>query len=404
MSDALTASLVTSKINAIIEETTRHDERPTPNFLNTQVEQVLADALHSLPYIRNHNLVGMVISAADYRATYNPTEDFRQARQFAFTARPEPYNPKITAATPEWERKKLEAEWTEHRNNWDTYDAADAAIKRFIFHRINEVYYISLKHRKNGYRNVTAIQLMNHLRDTYGTVNDTDAIHIQTQIVALNIETWDDIPEYIARVDELRGEAETAGMPIADNVLQGCAHAAALRSEYYETAPVTTEWKRLPVTGRSWALWKQMYTKAHSDKLMIESARNGAQPAQHPPPAGAYQAVQAPPDDSNPFADQVVASMESMALGVESLTAKFESFEARLSRLEKERSNNKSNDTVDKKFKHEKDGYCWSHGYKLKEGHNSSTCRMRLEGHVETATRSNTHGGCTKNKGWDKDF
>ena len=47
-------------------------------------------------------------------------------------------------------------------------------------------------------------------------------------------------------------------------------------------------------------------------------------------------------------------------------------------------------------------GYCWSHGYKMKKGHNSATCRYKREGHNTTATRSNTMGGLTYSKGWDE--
>ena len=41
----------------------------------------------------------------------------------------------------------------------------------------------------------------------------------------------------------------------------------------------------------------------------------------------------------------------------------------------------------------EKDGYCWSHGFKMKKGHNSSTCTFQKQGHMTEATRSNTMGG-----------
>ena len=30
----------------------------------------------------------------------------------------------------------------------------------------------------------------------------------------------------------------------------------------------------------------------------------------------------------------------------------------------------------------EKDGYCWSHGFKMKKGHNSTTCRFQKQGHL----------------------
>ena len=50
----------------------------------------------------------------------------------------------------------------------------------------------------------------------------------------------------------------------------------------------------------------------------------------------------------------------------------------------------------------EKDGYYWSHGFKMKQVHNSSTCRFHREGHMPEATRNNTIGRKIWNKGWDK--
>ena len=43
-------------------------------------------------------------------------------------------------------------------------------------------------------------------------------------------------------------------------------------------------------------------------------------------------------------------------------------------------------------------GYCWSHGYKVCQGHTSKTCGRKLQGHQEEATRTNTLGG----KMWNK--
>ena len=50
----------------------------------------------------------------------------------------------------------------------------------------------------------------------------------------------------------------------------------------------------------------------------------------------------------------------------------------------------------------EKDGYCWTHGYKMKKGHNSTTCQRQRRGHNTEATRSNTMGGSMRNKGWEQ--
>ena len=49
-----------------------------------------------------------------------------------------------------------------------------------------------------------------------------------------------------------------------------------------------------------------------------------------------------------------------------------------------------------------KGGYCWSHGYKVGPGHTSATCRDDIPANKRDATRANTKGGSTANKGWDE--
>ena len=51
----------------------------------------------------------------------------------------------------------------------------------------------------------------------------------------------------------------------------------------------------------------------------------------------------------------------------------------------------------------EKDGYFWSHGFKVAKGHNSSTCeKTEKNGYITAATRYNTMGGRLWNKDWYK--
>ena len=61
-------------------------------------------------------------------------------------------------------------------------------------------------------------------------------------------------------------------------------------------------------------------------------------------------------------------------------------------------SNKAGGGTWEKKL--DPNGYCWSHGYKVKIGHNSRTCHKRLAGHKENVTRANTMGGQDHNKEW----
>jgi hypothetical protein len=45
-------------------------------------------------------------------------------------------------------------------------------------------------------------------------------------------------------------------------------------------------------------------------------------------------------------------------------------------------------------------GYCWTHGWKVKLGHSSGTCSQRKEGHDATATRTSTKNGSNLNIWW----
>jgi hypothetical protein len=45
-------------------------------------------------------------------------------------------------------------------------------------------------------------------------------------------------------------------------------------------------------------------------------------------------------------------------------------------------------------------GYCcWTHGYRVLLGHNSTNCKGKLGGHKDAATRDNNMGGSEKGKG-----
>ncbi len=45
-------------------------------------------------------------------------------------------------------------------------------------------------------------------------------------------------------------------------------------------------------------------------------------------------------------------------------------------------------------------GYCWTHGFRVKKGHTSKSCKTRNDGHQDGATRQNTMGGNQHNIKW----
>eukprot|EP00804_Cyclotella_cryptica_P013782 CCRYP_016887-RA/>CCRYP_016887-RA protein AED:0.46 eAED:0.46 QI:0/-1/0/1/-1/1/1/0/128 len=45
-------------------------------------------------------------------------------------------------------------------------------------------------------------------------------------------------------------------------------------------------------------------------------------------------------------------------------------------------------------------GYCWTHSFKVKRGHNSKTCKARGDRHQEGAIQQNIMGGSQANIKW----
>ena len=323
-----------------------------------------------------------------------------ELRQFAFSQRPEAYDPSINDNTPDWLRKKKEAEWVGKLGNWDTYLAADAAIKKYIRHIIDEIYYISLKNNDTEYRYVTAVHFINYLRETYGSIANTDAIHIQTTLVGLLIEN-DNIPAYIANMNAMPMRNRRTAHP-RQHYMHGSAYKAALLSEYYATAPVTDDWKKLVPTAQTWQRWQTMYVQAHVEKLQADRARENAGGANVSTPlASAFNvtvtaqprqrqlASPPPPSQNEAYLARVEESLDAVAFAASQDSGKLlDALQARVDQTEKKAPSG---------IKFEPNGYCycWTNGYKLREGHSSSTCQKRAERHVETASRRDTKGGST---------
>ena len=168
-----------------------------------------------------------------------------------------------------------------------------------------------------------------------------------------------------------------------------------------------TTWKKKPAADRTWALAKTFFREAFADvdDLQAISAKSllGANAATHQPPAAAGR-----------LQPEVVQAMDNLAMAALAKNATVEEMSASLKTLMENNSTltkevarltalcNKCppNDGAGAKPACDPDGYCWTHGYRCKVGHNSKTCTKRADGHKEESTRKNPMGGNMRVKGW----
>ena len=86
---------------------------------------------------------------------------------YAIPAEPASYDPAITDATPTHERKRREEEWDLVRTSWFIRKGFLRGVVDNLRDALDEQYYSQLKHRLTAYRNVTPLQILEHLNDRW---------------------------------------------------------------------------------------------------------------------------------------------------------------------------------------------------------------------------------------------
>jgi hypothetical protein len=214
---------------------------------------------------------------------------------------------------------------------------------------------------------------------------------------------------------------------MSDAQLLAIASTAILASGHYPRP--TDEWEALPNAGKTWAAWKTHYRTAHvaRKRQMLAAGKTTTSSF------GAANAVTMVDDATisdttltrlDGYLDNLAAaatterttlaqliennatltaSVTSLTASVASLTSAYAILAAGSDNMPKPTGGNKQQPRhSDRKPLYlAVGGYCWSHGYRVRKGHDSGTCKEKSEGHKDGATRANTMNGSTANKGWD---
>jgi hypothetical protein len=196
----------------------------------------------------------------------------------------------------------------------------------------------------------------------------------------------------------------------------------------------TDEWEARPCANKTWTNWKKHYKAAHlACKHQLLTAGKAT------PTMGAANTVTTANDSTT--ADDIISSETlawldgyldnlaaaamnerttlmqliknnaSLTASVTSLTASVRALTAVYNILLASGNTNATNalpgqnqqprSGTGRNKTHEIGVFCWTYGYRLKKGHNSTMCTRKVEGHKDTATRANTMNGSIANKGWD---
>nr|ACA60896.1 gag protein [Thalassiosira pseudonana] len=302
-------------------------------------------------------------------------------------------------------REQIRAEHELAQNDWQTLQHVRRIAVNLVAAAVEPVYYAELDDPDEGLNSVNVRELLQFIRERYCQIDQSE--------IDKNMETFYEgmdpslpLSVYIRKQENCQDFANDAKVPISDQTMITTATKHALQCGDYTEA--WKEWNRGTDAQKTWRDWKSHWTRAFNENRAIQRLTGNS--------------FRANATIETELSDQLVTSLDNLAYAAvqknDTIEKFIETIKQQQDTIHKLQAQNgelmmkllggqSAADTGDKKggttggtHAWDPSGYCWTHGYKVKKGHNSKTCKTRGEGHQESATRSNIMGGNEANKNW----
>jgi hypothetical protein len=206
-----------------------------------------------------------------------------------------------------------------------------------------------------------------------------------------------------------------ANLPMSDDQLLAIASTAVLASGHFPRP--TDEWEALPWANKTWAAWKTRYRAAHiarkhqllASSHSLQGMANSATQGDTITPDvfsrldGYLDNLASAATTKRTTLNQLVETNVSLTTTIATLTASVTALTAAYTLIANKAAPaalppKSGTPAARPKVGLDPNGYCWTHGYRVTLGHNSSTCTNQKEGHQLAASRANTMGESARNK------
>jgi hypothetical protein len=371
----------------------------------------------SCPWGHNKGHLGLLQDPAIYMA--------RNGAAFTIPAAEPPTYPVIPIGATVPQREELRAINIAARKAWATYRLVLAITRDQFAAAIDDVYYAVLDDPTEGLNGVDLRTLVQHILTTYAQISQPDLDDNMTEF-NIGIDSGLPLAVYTRKQEKCQIFAADAGVPISDELMVTTGSKHALSSGNMTLN--WREWKRRPAIEHTWANWKLHWTAAFAEMRDISRMTTGDTTFGANQAAEIEQAQQmaASLDNLANASIQKNTTIENLVATNAALTRSIQDIQRTLATMMTtppptqgawtpapgepvhpppgqptgEKPPGRPSHWATVKPPWDRTGYCWSHGFKVKMGHTSSTCTSRKTGHQTSATRTNTMGGCTFNTGW----
>ena len=294
----------------------------------------------------------------------------------------------------------------------------DRALTRIILETVEHLYLEPFHRPYVALLGQSTKEIIEQLINTYGYILPQELERNYEQLAKPYDATGEPFQILIKQFEDARTYAQDGNLPITDAQLINSGLVALKNTGVLDR--FIDQWTdKIPADRNTWLQFKQ-----HFQPRVLEYQKGRRHQNPHtqfglmtfyPPPVSNSDASHSTLSDSytssmnSTFNDVINQNKESQAAManmaatqselLKQLADMREKYESILATQNQQatpvrRNGNLGNNTrTNKGANKDPNGYCWTHGYNVRHGHNSATCRNKAPGHKDTATRNDNMGG-----------
>ena len=270
--------------------------------------------------------------------------------------------------------------------DYRTYRNVDIALRNILLRLVGEQFIDPLRHPLTSFGNVTTLQLLNHLFQTYGVITRKQ---MKENLTLFNSDWGPPTPieNLFKRFKDCRAFALRGGNEINEVTTVDSGYDIIFRGNMHSRA--CDEWRLLPIADQTYAAFQTHFIRFEEDRVLVAATEHNN--------FAANAAI------ANTAAAQQAAIATAVRLAVQAAVLPLQrALSAATPRTNRQPANPRPPvapaggavmDPAHLAAMGLDPNYCHTHGFTHFGNHTSATCRNPAHGHQVTATATNQMGG-----------
>jgi hypothetical protein len=327
-----------------------------------------------------HGHLGLVLSPATYLTVAN----------VAFNRPGNPgIHPHIPPGSTAAQIQEINRQHQADVKTWKECNNTDTALKNQLIQAVDEQYIKSLHNRNTGYVTSTTWHILDFLYTNYGNITPAELL-ANTEKLQEPYNPSEPIESLFTRFEDAMEYADAANRPFTEVQILEYALLSILKTGQFKEA--IREWRSLP--AQNWNLFKTHFATAHKEYRELEAlAGNSGYTANHLIEEASTEILHLVNNISQETKQLVHHELANVVQRLSQLEITVQKLLNKSTTTPPEKDNKEEKEAALRKRFDNCDAYCWSHGFTGSSAHTSNTCKRKLQGHKDTATKDNMMAG-----------